>query len=146
MQKYSTVRKNLKLTAIFATIAIFFFTACSNEPTEPKPFGKVWFFSDTFDYLDDAIVNVYVDGVLIGTLTESFDEESQSHLLKEAETSFPFGILYKTNKDHVVRYEVLPEGDIHIKPNKKTYKGFVRPDEVIRTYHMYYYWVQNYLD
>ena len=31
MQKYSTVRKNLNLTAIFATIAIFILAACSNN-------------------------------------------------------------------------------------------------------------------
>ena len=36
MQKYSTVRKNLKLTAIFATIAIFIFVACnSNDANKP---------------------------------------------------------------------------------------------------------------
>ena len=35
MQKYSTIRKNLKLTAIFATIAIFILAACSDNNTKP---------------------------------------------------------------------------------------------------------------
>jgi len=37
MQKYSTVRKNLNLTAIFATIAIFIFAACNSDNHFIKP-------------------------------------------------------------------------------------------------------------
>ena len=53
MQRYSTVRKNLNLTAIFATIAIFIFAACSkDEPTEPKQYQIIEPVSIECEYLD----------------------------------------------------------------------------------------------
>ena len=105
-------QKTLLLMAI--TVIFTVMLACSdNNSTEPKPKGKVFFAIMGFDFEanPDAVVNVYIDNVLIGTLTETLiDGNDGPHyplLNGSTTTSYPFAILYETNKDVNARYEVV---------------------------------------
>jgi len=106
------------LLAITLTAAVII--ACNDnghtDPPQHKGVGKVFFTTNAFDYLDapNVVVNVYVNNVLIGTLTESHYDDLHNHLLNgNTTTSYPFAILYETEKDFKYRFEIVPDPKNH---------------------------------
>jgi len=94
-------------------------TACSDS-NESANVGnsKVFFCSVIFDNTDDtnAIVNVYVDDKLIGTLTESGDENLiNHHFIANNGRNSSFGVVYVMDKEFIsYRLEAIIHNECYI--------------------------------
>jgi len=103
-------------------LGFVFIVGCSDDKEEPRVYEKkkIFFCTNAFDYVDDpnCIVNVYVDDVLIGTLTKGIDMFDTGFLNQyfnaDTDTSSAFGILYVLDKASIkYRFETIPSPYTH---------------------------------